>query len=321
MMLIVKSMTRQQIVKQQLHPRNLHRAGYDFVKLIEVLPKLSDFVSNNSYGNLSINFADPMAVKMLNKALLVYFYDISYWDIPDHYLCPPVPGRADYIHYLADLLAEDNRGQIPQGKSVRLLDIGVGANVIYPIIGSAQYGWSFVGSDINPTSIKLATLIGQMNPLLKNSLQLRLQRNDQAIFSGIIKPHERYNVTLCNPPFHASAEEAEMSSQTKLKNLAQHSGKSLQTKLNFGGQHNELWCEGGERQFISKMIEESVKYQTQCAWFTSLVSKKETLPVISEKLKELSAVTMKIVPMAQGQKMSRFIAWSFLSKEQRQQFF
>lgn len=314
-------MTIQRAVKQQLHPRNLHRNGYDFGTLIATLPELSDFVSKNPYGNLSIDFADPYAVKLLNKALLLHFYQLSYWDIPDHYLCPPVPGRADYIHYLADLLADDNNGQLPLGRLVKLLDIGVGANVIYPIIGHAQYGWSFVGSDISPASIKLATMISQMNPLLKGSLQLRLQKNTHAIFTGIIKPNERYAATLCNPPFHSSSEEAHLSSQTKLKNLAQHSGNKQQTKLNFGGQHNELWCDGGESRFICNMIDESVKYQTQCAWFTSLVSKKETLPIITDKLQKMPEVSINIIPMAQGQKISRFIAWTFLSKTQRQQFF
>lgn len=310
------------IVKTQLHSRNLHKNGYDFAQLITVLPALADYVSQNAYGNLSVNFADPMAVKLLNKALLLYFYKLDYWDIPDHYLCPPVPGRADYIHYLADLLAEDNNNnQIPQGKSIKLLDIGVGANVIYPIIGHAEYGWSFVGSDINATAIKLATMIAQMNPSLKSALQCRLQKSSSAIFSNIIKPNEFYAATLCNPPFHASAEDAQHSSETKLQNLALNTGKNKQTKLNFGGQHNELWCEGGELQFISNMIDESAKYQTQCVWFTSLVSKKETLPIITHQLQKMPGVTVKIIAMAQGQKISRFIAWTFLSTQARQQFF
>ncbi|MCO6561362.1 MAG: RlmF-related methyltransferase, partial [Gilliamella sp.] len=123
--------------KLQLHCRNKHQNGYDFTKLIKILPELSRYVNQNSYGNLSIDFADPMAVKQLNKALLLNDYQINYWDIPDGFLCPPIPGRSDYIHYLADLLAQDNQNSIPTGKQIRVLDIGVGANVIYPIIGCA----------------------------------------------------------------------------------------------------------------------------------------------------------------------------------------
>ncbi|RKS87733.1 23S rRNA m(6)A-1618 methyltransferase [Orbus hercynius] len=304
-------------IKHQLHPRNDHRHGYDFPALIASCAELSPFVTRNVYGNLSIDFADAIAVKTLNKALLLHFYQLSYWDIPASYLCPPVPGRADYIHYLADLLADDNQGEIPCGKGVRVLDIGVGANAIYPIIGHAKYGWSFVGSDINPTSIKIATMIAQANSSLKGALVCRLQKHPSAIFTTMIKANEHYVLTLCNPPFHASAHEAQLSNHKKQHNLGKSSLSPSLGELNFGGQDNELWCEGGESQFIGQMIEESQHYQHQCAWFTSFVSKKETLPILTQKLQQMPVAEVRVVPMAQGQKISRFIAWSFLPQAER----
>ncbi|OCG37161.1 23S rRNA (adenine(1618)-N(6))-methyltransferase RlmF [Gilliamella apicola] len=310
-------MVQTPLKKLQLHCRNKHRNGYDFAKLIKILPELSRYVNQNSYGNLSIDFADPMAVKLLNKALLLNDYQMNYWDIPDGFLCPPIPGRADYIHYLADLLAQDNLNSIPTGKQIRVLDIGVGANVIYPIIGCAEYGWSFVGSDINPVAIKVALLITQANTLLKNTLQCRLQKDSGSIFKHIIKPNEFYALTLCNPPFHASAEDALASTQTKLKKLGKLANSTQKTVLNFGGQHAELWCEGGESAFISNMINESTQYKTQCLWFTSLVSKKETLSIINKKLKQVAVVESRIIPMAQGQKVSRFVAWTFFNQVER----
>lgn len=303
-----------------LHIRNKHRYGYDFAKLIKAVPDFSPFVKRNQYGNLSIDFADPDAVRMLNKALLLTYYQLSYWDIPNDYLCPPIPGRADYMHYLADLLAEDNQHIMMTGKKVQVLDIGMGANMIYPIIGRAEYGWSFVGSDINPTAIKVASLITKANSLLKGSVQCRLQKNRSAIFDGIIQPKEFYMLTLCNPPFHASAQAALASTQKKLKNLGKLGDSKQKTVLNFGGQHMELWCQGGESTFISNMIKESANYKTQCLWFTTLVSKKESLPVIRKHLEAVEAIETKIVPMAQGQKISRFVAWTYFNKAERQQF-
>ena len=303
-----------------LHIRNKHRHGYDFAQLIKAVPDFSPFVKRNQYGNLSIDFADPDAVRMLNKALLLTYYQLSYWDIPNDYLCPPIPGRADYMHYLADLLAEDNQHIILTGKKVQVLDIGMGANMIYPIIGRAEYGWSFVGSDINPTAIKVASLITKANSLLKGSVQCRLQKNRSAIFDGIIQPKEFYMLTLCNPPFHASAQAALASTQKKLKNLGKLGDSKQKTVLNFGGQHMELWCQGGESTFISNMIKESANYKTQCLWFTTLVSKKESLPVIRKHLEAVEAIETKIVPMAQGQKISRFVAWTYFNKAERQQF-
>src|ERR1700761_6728862 len=142
--------------KENLHPRSLHRGQYDFERLIKSTPKLRDFVKPNQYGNLSVDFSDPDAVKTLNKALLKQFYGINNWDIPEGYLCPPIPGRADYIHYAADLLAEVNGGVVPKGPKIHVLDIGRGANCVYPLIGSSVYGWTFVGTDIDPVAIQSA---------------------------------------------------------------------------------------------------------------------------------------------------------------------
>lgn len=123
------------VEKIMLHPRNVHRGQYDFPLLSEYNPRLSAFVARNAFGKESIDFANAEAVKSLNGALLHQAYGIRDWDIPPQYLCPPVPGRADYLHYLADLLAANNTGVIPLGKIVKVLDIGTGANCIYPLIG------------------------------------------------------------------------------------------------------------------------------------------------------------------------------------------
>ena len=132
-------------LKSGLHARNRHRSRYDFPLLVKEHPELSRFVRVNEYDDESIDFADPAAVRSLNKALLKLYYGITHWDIPENYLCPPIPGRADYIHHVADLLRSCNNSVIPRGTSVTVLDIGVGANCIYPIIGVKEYGWHFVG--------------------------------------------------------------------------------------------------------------------------------------------------------------------------------
>lgn len=291
--------------KKLLHPRNKHRSRYDFALLVKSLPALRDFVFLNAYGDESIDFADPAGVKMLNKALLRHDYGIEHWDIPENYLCPPIPGRADYTHYLADLLAAD-KGTVPTGKSVKVLDIGVGANCIYPIIGHQEYGWTFVGSDVDKKAIESAKNIISANPSLSASVKIRPQLNAQSIFKGIIKPGEYFDLTMCNPPFHASAAEAASGSQRKMQNL----GKKKEV-LNFGGQPVELWYKGGELAFIDLMIKESLVFGTQCKWFTSLVSKSATLPFVYRTLERTGAAQVKTIEMAQGQKVSRFIAWNF----------
>lgn len=306
----------------KLHLRNKHINGYDFSSLCKHLPALSAFVINSVNGDLSIDFSDPIAVKTLNQALLKSHYNIEFWDLPEQFLCPPVPGRADYIHYLADLLAADNQGQVPTGKQIKVLDIGTGANLIYPLIGTSEYGWQFTGSDIDVTSIKLAKQIVQFNRL---NIKLRHQKDTNHIFTGIISDKDLFHITLCNPPFHASEADAQKGTQRKWQNLGKQSkdkqlkGKQPKATLNFGGRQNELWCEGGEQAFIHKMIVESQLFSDQCIWFTSLVSKKDSLPPLKALLKTLPVAEVKIVKMAQGQKVSRFIAWSYFDADTRQE--
>jgi len=103
--------------KHTLHIRNKHQSRYDFEQLITTSPDLKAFVSINKFGIETIDFTNPIAVKTLNQALLKQFYKIDNWDIPQNYLCPPIPGRADYIHNIADVLASSNGGVVPKGKT------------------------------------------------------------------------------------------------------------------------------------------------------------------------------------------------------------
>lgn len=306
--------------KLELHPRNPHRARYDFALLADSCPELSRYIKLNQYGNESLDFADPMAVKTLNRALLSHFYGVAFWDIPEGFLCPPIPGRADYIHYLADLLADSNQGVIPRGKDVKVLDVGVGANCVYPIVGHQEYGWQFVGSELNPIAAATASTIVKSNSCLKGAVTIRQQTSQQHIFEGIWQANERFDVTLCNPPFHSSESAMQQESQRKWRGLK--GGKkpvdtpAKKTALNFGGTAAELWCEGGEAGFISRMIRESQAFADQCFWFTSLVARQSNLDILQRELKQIGAKQVKVVEMAQGQKISRFIAWSFLGEDQ-----
>ena len=304
------------ILKQKLHPRNLDNSGYHFDQLINSCPELATFVFTNLHNIQTIDFANPEAVKALNKALLAFHYGIQNWDIPKNYLCPPIPGRADYIHYIADLLAASNNGNIPQGETVQGLDIGIGANCIYPIIGNGSYGWSFVGTDIDENAIQNCKKIIQNNTKLVDVISLQLQTESRFIFKNIIAPEDKFTFTICNPPFHKSQEGANKGTLRKISNLKKQ--KSKEAVLNFGGQNGELWCDGGELRFITQMIYESVKHPLNCMWFTTLVSKKENLASIYKTLNKVNAVEIKTIDMAQGQKTSRFVAWTFMTSEQQQ---
>lgn len=298
----------------ELHPRNIHRAPYDFPRLIAALPDLRPFVQPHPLAGDTIDFSNPAAVTTLNRALLKLHYGVAHWDLPPGYLCPPVPSRADYLHYAADLLATDRKsGSPPHGSAIAVLDIGTGANLIYPLIGAHTYGWRFVATDIDRVSINWARQLVAANSTVAGRIECRLQSSPDAIFENVTKPTETYALSICNPPFHASPAEAAAGTLRKLKNLhgtaPRHDTRPV---LNFGGRANELWCPGGEVAFIRRMIAESAARPGLCIWFTTLVSKRGSLPILERALRLTHAIDVSTIAMFAGQKQSRLLAWTFL---------
>ncbi|MEA3354795.1 MAG: 23S rRNA (adenine(1618)-N(6))-methyltransferase RlmF [Campylobacterota bacterium] len=288
-----------------LHKKNLHNQSYDFDKLASREPQLKQYLFINRYGNQSIDFSNADAVFTLNKAILKLYYKIDEYFIPKGYLAAPIPGRADYIHHIADIINSDTH---IKDKKIKILDIGSGANCIYPILGVAIYNWDFTASDIDPKSIENIKNLISKNKILKNKITPFLQENIHHIFKGVIGKDDKYHFTMCNPPFHLSQGDAIKASKRKVKNLTGIEQKNPQ--LNFAGVSNELWCKGGELAFIKKMIKQSVEYKENVTYFSTLVSKQENLKTIYKLLKRFEA-SVKTIQMKQGNKTTRIVIWSF----------
>ena len=257
-----------------LHQNNKFNTSYDFDDLIIKNPALNEFVSENKYGSITIDFSNPVAVKELNKALLFTYDKISLWNFPDENLCPPIPGRLDYIHHLADLLSKE--------ENINVLDIGTGATCIYPLLGVAEYNWNFVAVDIDLDSLDTAQDIIDDNDLDAN-IKLRQQFDENQILKGILEDDDSFSVVMCNPPFYKSAEEARGANRRKNKNLGNSAVR------NFSGNNNELWYVGGEKAFLHNYLYESSLYKDKSVWFTSLVSKKENVESMEKSSKKLGA--------------------------------
>lgn len=305
-----------------MHPRNKNAEGYDFAALAATSAALAKHIKTTQAGTASIDFANPAAVKMLNRAILMHHYGVKGWDIPAGYLCPPIPGRADYIHSVADLLATCNKKNIPSGPGVRVLDIGVGANMVYPLIGHAEYGWRFLGVDIDQAALDNAQMIIGKNPEAAAAIELRHQPVWENIFVGLLRSGENFELSMCNPPFHNSPDDVIAVSQRKWNKLGKPGAQkgAAQPRLNFGGGGTELWCNGGERAFIKNMIEQSAGIPKRVMWFTSLISKAENVEHVEAALKKAKVVDSRIIPMAQGQKQSRFVAWTFTGNGDREKW-
>lgn len=298
----------------KLHPRNPHRGRYDFQALQAACPPLEKYVLLTPNGQRSIDFGNAAAVLALNTALLKLHYELDTWSIPAGYLCPPIPGRADYIHHVADLLGSNNRGKVPQGPKVTCLDIGTGASLIYPIIGIRAYGWAFRATDIDERALASAQKIQATNTFLQEGLKIKKQPNPQHFFQGVIAGEDYIDLVVCNPPFYESAAQANRASTRKQRNLKQ---KADPRHRNFGGQAHELWYPGGERTFISQMIQESTAYAKNVYWFTSLVSREDHLPKLNKALEKVQPTEVRTIDMGQGNKRSRILAWTFLSHKQQ----
>ena len=280
---------------KSLHPKNIHNKGYDFQLLLKSNSNLKPFIQEK-HGKLTIDFSNPVAVKILNKAILKTHYNIGFWEFPDENLCPPIPGRVDYIHYLADLVSGVS--------NVKVLDIGTGATCIYPLLGTAVYNWSFIASDINKRSLEVAKKNIDKNQL-QDKIELRHQKNLANILEGIIREEDKFAVTMCNPPFYASAEEARGANKRKTKNLGNAAVR------NFAGVDNELWYKGGEKAFLHNYLYQSSLFPKASLWFTSLASKKENVKSLELSGKKLGVTSFKSVQMNQGNKVTRIVCWQF----------
>ena len=296
-----------------MHKNNPHGGSYDMSALSQALPELAPHIITGQKGQLTLDFANPLAIKALNKAILKKDYKIDFWDLPDGYLCPPIPGRVDYLYHLNDLLPQSN------DRSAHVLDVGTGANLIYPMLGSRIFNWRFVASDIDTIAVNCAKQLAKANKGLDKQIKVRQQTDESKLFANIIGKDEYFDITLCNPPFHASQEDAMAGTERKNRNLKRNKDKrgsaiksdNQKDHLNFSGQSSELWCEGGELAFIKKMINQSAAFKEQVGVFTCLVSKKENMAAITASLESQNVASFKFVDMSQGNKISRFVAWTY----------
>ncbi|MFG6685984.1 23S rRNA (adenine(1618)-N(6))-methyltransferase RlmF [Mariniflexile sp. HNIBRBA6329] len=302
---------KNQVIKNNpnFHSKNKHKSGYDLDALCEVYPDLESFVFENNFQTQTIDFANPKAVKALNTALLRKHYNISFWEFPETNLCPPIPGRVDYIHHISDLFETSKID-----KDISVLDIGTGASCIYPILGNAEYSWKFTASDIDDASLKHAQQIIIKNKL-NEAISLILQKDKTLIFKGVLNTSDRFSASVCNPPFYKSEQEAFETTIKKLEGLKISGSKAIR---NFSGTHNELWYKGGEKAFLHNYLYESSLFKQQCFWYTTLVSKKELVKGMHASLKKLGATEIKTINMGQGNKLSRIVAWTFLTQVEQE---
>ena len=239
--------------------------------------------------------------------MLLADYKLGDYHLPKGYLIPPVPGRLEYLLHLRDFISD--KFKVDKAAQLRGLDIGAGANGIYCILGVQHFNWSMIGAESDAVAVKTASENMLLTNALKDKIEIRHQENKSFLFKNIIQPKEQFDFSVCNPPFHISKDEALKGSLKKHNNLGSPSDRNTHL-LNFEGQANELWCNGGEALFIKRLIKESLGFKSQVKVFSSLVSKADSLAAIEKQLKKAKA-NHQIIPMDLGNKKSRIVVWWF----------
>lgn len=308
-----------------IHPRNKYAGGPpDFSLLASLYPSFEPFVSYSRDGRAKIDWTDFNATRELTRVLLLHDHGVNWW-IPDGQLCPTVPNRCNYIHWIGDLLSSDIIPNTREGNGVvRGFDIGTGANCIYPLLGASLLGWSFVGSDVTEVALEWAEKNVNNNPHLANLIEIRKANSCGAtsngesfneevstsldshsgvnksyhgppVLVGVIRDGEKFDFCMCNPPFFETMEEA-----------------GLNPKTACGGTPEEMVCPGGEETFIGQIIEDSAHLKHTFRWYTSMVGRKTNLKTLISKLRELGVSIVKTTEFVQGQTSRWGLAWSFV---------
>ena len=183
----------------RMHPRNPYSAPIGIAELARQFPDVCDHViSRSANGHIVYDWNAPGATYAVTRALLKRDFALD-WQQPPQFLCPPVPGRLNYLLWVEDLVLQDAAA----ATSVCVADIGTGASAIFPLIGARRFGWSFIALDSSADALEHARANVDRN-CLQHLVSLRLVPHDGNIADALAL-HPSITHTMCNPPFFSSS--------------------------------------------------------------------------------------------------------------------
>ncbi|KAI1383709.1 uncharacterized protein F4822DRAFT_85916 [Hypoxylon trugodes] len=283
--------------------KTLYTEELDFGLLGRHDPELNAVLDRGSH----LDFTNPKSVMQLTKTLLRLNFGLLI-DLPTDRLCPPVPNRHNYILWLKDLLDSSSPSYLDRGnpaQPVTGLDIGTGANLIYPLLGCAQRpSWSFIATDVDAKSLACARKNVELN-----GLQTRIRVVDRVLEDCLIPLDElgleTIDFAMVNPPFYTS--EMELADLAKQKSRPPNSACT--------GAPIEMVCAGGEVGFVRRIIDESLVLRRRVQWYTSMLGKQSSLEMIVNILKQHGVDNYAVTAFIQGKKTRRWaVGWSFESR-------
>ncbi|KAL3666227.1 hypothetical protein V7S43_009012 [Phytophthora oleae] len=284
------------------HHRNRYKDNPpDFYALGQQYPEFKQYLRNvdDIKCRASLAWDDPFAVRELTKTLLLHDFGLE-WDIPINRLCPPLPNRLNYLHWIEDLIAPANWSEVAASEkksndAVSGIDVGTGANCIYALLAATMNKWKFIATEIDAESYECAKENVTRNHLEKLISVKRTHTNNLLLEPLQNEPPDlKFHFVMCNPPFFDSMSEADTNPDSSCM-----------------GSVNEMVFPGGEVAFIGNMIMESEQLQNRVLWFTSMVGKKSSLRKLLALLRGAKVQSTRTTEFFQGRTKRWGIAWTF----------
>jgi 23S rRNA (adenine1618-N6)-methyltransferase len=301
----------------RMHPRNPYNAPINIAELARQFPDVCDHViSRSSNGRVVYDWHAPGATYAVTRALLARDFELD-WQQPLHHLCPPVPGRLNYLLWLQDLVQQDAVAAAAPPAGICVADIGTGASAIFPLLGARRFGWSFVALDSSADALAHARSNVERNGL-QHLITLGLVPHDGSIVSAL-DSFPAVTHTMCNPPFFSSSSSAAWRQRV----LAADGGGEQNGNSVIGGGgmaacaalEPELFTEGGEVAFMSKIIQQSAASpcRQRVKWFTCMVGIKADLAALKAACAAAGALQVRTTTFFQGQTLRWGLAWTFVT--------
>ncbi|XP_041052913.1 RNA N6-adenosine-methyltransferase mettl16 isoform X2 [Carcharodon carcharias] len=286
-------------LNKSMHPRNRYKdKPPDFTYLASRYTEFQQHVHTSLTGKVSLNFKDPEAVRALTCTLLKEDFGLTI-DIPLERLIPTVPLRLNYIHWVEDLIGSDT----VKSKLIRGIDIGTGASCIYPLLGATMNGWFFLATEVDDMCFNYAKKNVEQNNL--SDLIKVVKVPQKTLLMDALKEESEivYDFCMCNPPFFANQLEAKGVN-------SRNPSRPPPSSVNTGG-ITEIMAEGGELEFVKRIIHDSLQLKKRLRWYSCMLGKKCSLAPLKEELRQQEVPKVTHTEFCQGRTMRWALAWSF----------
>ncbi|TRY92542.1 hypothetical protein DNTS_024549 [Danionella cerebrum] len=282
-------------LNKSMHPRNRYKdKPPDFVYLASKYTEFQKHVETTLTGRVTLNFKDPEAVRALTCTLLKEDFGLTI-EIPLERLIPTVPLRLNYIHWVEDLVGG-------QGNSQRGIDIGTGASCIYPLLGATMNGWFFLATEVDDICFNYAKKNVEQNHLAELIKVVKVPQKT-LLMDALKEESIVYDFCMCNPPFFANQLEAKGVN-------SRNSRRPPPSSINTGGV-TEIMAEGGELEFVKRIIHDSLQLKKRLRWYSCMLGKKCSLAPLKDELRKQGVPKVTHTEFCQGRTMRWALAWSF----------